>query len=159
MRKALVVTFAAALLALMGSTLTTAGATTSYGMDMTEISRARVSGKAPTVEFRDGTETQVVKLVLEPGGTTGWHRHPQPAMFLVDKGTLTSYGLDGPPCDPVEVPAGKVLFGGPHAHHSHLVHNQGAEALQVTVLYFNLAPGQAGAVDAERPKECPADLN
>ena len=73
--------------------------------------------------------------------------------------TLTSYGLDGPPCDPVEVPAGKVLFGGPHAHHSHLVHNQGAEALQVTVLYFNLAPGQAGAVDAERPKECPADLN
>jgi quercetin dioxygenase-like cupin family protein len=156
-RKALAVVVSIS--AFTGANLTMAGATSPNGMDKRELSRAGTTGTPPTVEFREGKETQVLKLVLKPGGTTGWHRHPEQGVFLVDKGTLTSYGLDGPPCEPVELAAGKALFFGPHASHSHLVRNTGAEPLEFTVLYFNLAPGQGGAVDAERPTECPADLN
>ena len=76
-----------------------------------------------------------------------------------DKGTLTSYGLDAPPCDPVGFPAGKALSAGPHSHHAHLVRNLGTEPLEVTVLHFNLAAGEPGAVTADRPAECPTTLN
>jgi quercetin dioxygenase-like cupin family protein len=145
--------------AVAGGSFTVAKATPSSGMERSRLSRASATGDAPTVQFQTGTETEVVKLVLQPGGTTGWHRHPVQGMFLVDKGTFTSYGLDGPPCDPVDIPAGKAVFLGPHAHHAHLVQNRGSEPLEITVLYFNLALEQRGAVDAHRPKECPADLN
>ncbi|HEV3363309.1 MAG TPA: cupin domain-containing protein, partial [Acidimicrobiia bacterium] len=129
------------------------------GMTITEVSKATLASEAYTVDFRQGKETRVLKLVLEPGGTTGWHRHPQHGLFLVDKGTLTSYGLDGPPCEPVEFTPGKALSAGPHSQHAHLVRNLGTEPLEVTVLYFNLAAGEPGAVAADRPAECPTTLN
>lgn len=148
-----------AILAIAGIILPEATATSSYGMTTQQISRAGGAREATVVEFRPATEVQVLKLVLEPGASTGWHRHPEQGAFLVDKGTLTSYGLDGPPCEPVELAAGRAMFFGPHARHSHLVRNTGSEPLETTVLYFNLAPGQAGAVGAARPEECPPDLN
>lgn len=157
MRRSLVVALVTA--AVGGGTCTVANATAPSGMERTQLSRASISGEAPTVQFQTGTETEVVKLVLQPGGTTGWHRHPVQGLFLVDKGSFTSYGLDGPPCDPVEVATGQALFFRPHSHHAHLVQNRGSEPLEFTVLYFNLAPDQRGVVDADRPKECPAGLN
>jgi quercetin dioxygenase-like cupin family protein len=156
MRKSLVATVVMA--AVAGGCFTVAKATPSSGLQRSQLSRASVTGEAPTVQFQTGTETEVLKLVLQPGGTTGWHRHKVQGIFLVDKGTFTSYGLDGPPCDPVEIAPGKALFFGPHAHHAHLVQNRGSEPLEITVLNFNLAPEQRGLVDADRPKECPADL-
>ena len=128
------------------------------GMTKTEMSRASLVSDAARVDFARGGETQVVKLSLEPGGTTDWHRHPVKGMFLVDKGTMTNYGLGGPPCDPVNLSPGEAVLFGPHDH-AHLVRNTGTERLELTVLYFNLASGQAGAEPANRPAECPVDLN
>jgi hypothetical protein len=80
-------------------------------------------------------------------------------VFIVDKGTLANYGLDGPACEAVITEAGQAYFVPPHAHHAHLGRNHGTERLEVTVYYFNVPPGQPSRIDAERPAECPADLN
>ena len=77
---------------------------------------------------------------------------------MVMSGTLTSYGLDGPACEAVEVPAGKAYFVPPHPHHAHLALNRGTAPLELTLIYFNVPPGQPSRSDAEAPAECPSEL-
>lgn len=110
------------------------------------------------VTFRSGLDTEVLKVVLEPGGSTGWHSHPSPGIFLVDKGTMSNYGLDGAACKVLQVTAGQGYFVSEHPHHAHLVRNEGTERLEVTVTYFNVPRGEATRIDAEHPAECPDDL-
>jgi len=133
-------------------------ATPPTGTTRTEISKGLLNGGG-AVEFKPGTETVVLKITVEPGGSTGWHSHPDGGVFIVDKGTLTNYGLDGPACEGVSTAAGQAYFVPPHAHHAHLGRNGGTETLELTVYYFNVPPGQPSRIDAERPAECPADLN
>ncbi len=111
-----------------------------------------------TVTFKSGLDAEVLKLVIEPGGSSGWHSHPGSGIFLVDRGTMSSYGLDDAACKAVQVPAGQGYFISEHPHHAHLVRNEGTETLQLTVAYFNVPSGQPGRIDAERPAECPEDL-
>lgn len=120
----------------------------------TEIAKAVLEVGSGEVTFRGGKETTVLKATYAPGASSGWHRHPGTGMFLVNTGTLTTYGLDGPACDPVPVGAGKSLLFSAHAHHSHLVRNETAEPVTFTVLYFDLEPGQAGRTDAPAPEGC-----
>ena len=108
--------------------------------------------------FKSGRDAEVVKLALESGGSTGWHSHPSPGIFLVDKGTMSSYGLDGAACKAVQIAAGQGQFVSEHPHHAHLIRNDGTERLEFTVAYFNVPPGAATRIDAERPTECPDDL-
>ena len=49
------------------------------------------------VSIEQGKEIVVQTLTLAPGGSTGWHAHPGDVFFIVKSGTLTTYGLDGPP--------------------------------------------------------------
>ena len=146
-----------ATLAIFGAGVVAATATPPTGATRTVISSAIVDGGGP-VEFKPGMETQVLKVTLEPGGSTGWHSHPDGGVFIVDKGVLSNYGLDGPACQPIHVGPGHAYFVPPHAHHPHLGQNEGTETLEVTVYYFNVPPGQSSRIDAERPAECPPDL-
>lgn len=71
---------------------------------------------------------------------------------------MTNYGLDGAPCKPVKVMAGQGYYVSKHPHHAHFARNEGTEALEVTVTYFNVPAGEPTRIDAERPAECPDDL-
>ncbi|HUR48141.1 MAG TPA: amidase family protein [Acidimicrobiales bacterium] len=127
------------------------------GLTRTEIARGVVSGGEP-VEFKPGTETVVVKITLEPGASTGWHSHQDGGMFIVNKGVLSNYGLNGPTCKATTISAGAAYFVPPHSHHGHLVRNEGKEPLELTVYWFNVPPGAPTVIKAERPSACPADL-
>ncbi len=74
---------------------------------------------------------------------------------LVDSGTLTTYGLDGPACEAVPVAAGKAVLFSAHAEHAHLVRNETTAPVTFTLLYFDLEPGQAGRSEAPTPDGCP----
>jgi quercetin dioxygenase-like cupin family protein len=150
---------AIAILGVTGTGLTAAVATPASRASRTPISRAAVlvAEEAP-VTFRSGRDAEVVKLALEPGGSTGWHSHPSPGIFLVDKGTMSSYGLDGTACKAIQIAAGQGQFVSEHPHHAHLIRNEGAERLEFTVAYFNVPSGATTRIDAERPAECPEDL-
>lgn len=110
------------------------------------------------VEVQTDKETTVHKVTIAPGGSSGWHWHYDGGVFMVMSGTMTTYGLDGPACEPTMVSAGEGYFVPARPHHPHLVLNQGAEPLELLSLYFNVPEGEPSRLDAEGPAECPAEL-
>jgi mannose-6-phosphate isomerase-like protein (cupin superfamily) len=122
-----------------------------------DIARA-VMTTGGAVDFRSGKETAVHKVTIGPGGSSGWHTHHDGGVFMVVSGTMTTYGLDAPACEPITVPAGEAYFVPPHARHPHLAANHGSEPLELLSLYFNVPKGQSSRIDAEAPAECPSEL-
>ena len=60
--------------------------------------RATVGGRKRTIQVRESAETVVQHIVVQPGGFTGWHTHPGPAVALVVEGSLTLYQGKDPRC-------------------------------------------------------------
>ncbi|MET9699689.1 cupin domain-containing protein [Streptomyces sp. NPDC006529] len=88
------------------------------------------------------------EIVLEPGGSTGWHFHHVPLHAVVRSGTLTRFLYDGT----VEVHEAGTRFverGG--AEHVHLGRNLGAEPVILHVTYA-LPEGLPLSVDAPAPR-------
>jgi quercetin dioxygenase-like cupin family protein len=73
-------------------------------------------------------------VTFAPGGHSGWHNHPGPAIVSVKSGTLTFYEADDPTCTPLVFPAGTgfVEAGG----HVHIARNEGGENLTLNVTYI-----------------------
>ena len=146
----LVVATVAGSLAFAATTL----ATPDSGLTRTPYGRG-LHGEAGTVEIEPGKETVVYSITLAPGGSTGWHTHPDAVIFLVKSGALTQYGLDGPPCTAQTLVAGRAYIAPAHAHHPHLFRNDGTEPLEVIVTALNTPSGQPSRLDSDPPAECP----
>lgn len=155
MRRIAILTILAVITGVLG--VAAAMATPANDATRTDIARALMT-TGGAVDIQTDKETTVHHVTIAPGGSSGWHSHHDGGVFMVMSGTLTNYGLNGPPCDPVTVPAGQAYFVPPMAHHPHLALNEGAEPLELTVVYFNVPPGQPSRLDAEPPAECPAEL-
>lgn len=69
-------------------------------------------------------------------------------------GTLSNYGLDGPPCERRQIRSGEAIFTPVHAHHPHLVRNEATEDAEFTIVYLNIPPGAKIAMPATGPVEC-----
>src|SRR2546425_11127772 len=48
----------------------------------------KIKAKGPTEMFQD-------RITFQPGGGTGWHTHPGPALVIVTQGAVTLYQSDG----------------------------------------------------------------
>ena len=129
-------------------------ATPDSGLTRTPFGRG-VHGEAGTLEIEAGKETVVYSITLAPDGSTGWHTHPGPVIFVVKSGTLTQYGLDGPACAAQTLEAGEAYTAPAHAQHPHLFRNDGGEPLEVIVAAFNTPPGKPSRLDSDPPAECP----
>ena len=81
-------------------------------------------------------------ITLQPGGHTGWHSHPGPALVVVQTGTFTLYDGDDPDCTPHVFTAGQAFVdrGGGHAH---IGRNESDGIVELSVTY--LLPAGAGA--------------
>jgi quercetin dioxygenase-like cupin family protein len=125
---------------------TAASATPGSGVSGTVLGKGT---STDTIEVKNGGRTDVVvrHIVIEPGGTTGWHYHPGELIAVVHKGTLTrtledcSVQTDSPSQSFVEA-AG--------ARHAHVGRNLGAEPVE---LYFTyVIPADAPlSIDATEP--------
>ena len=80
-------------------------------------------------------------ITIQPGGHTGWHSHPGPALATIKSGTLTLYDGDDPNCTPHPFNAGSTFVdeGGGHIH---IARNEGTTPVEVSVTY--LLPVGAG---------------
>jgi hypothetical protein len=110
-----------------------------------------------TITFDAGTETVVFTVSMPPGSTSGWHRHPGAVVVLVKSGTLTTYGLDQPPCTGVDLPTGAAYFedDGSTAKWPHFVRNKsGTETVELVVTAFNVPVGASARSEAPAPAEC-----
>ncbi|MEO8289736.1 MAG: cupin domain-containing protein [Gaiellaceae bacterium] len=95
---------------------------------------------------------QTVSLV--PGGHTGWHSHPGPALVVIKEGTFTLYDGNDPSCTPHVFEKGDAFVdrGGGHVH---IGRNEGETNVELSVTYL-LPVGAAPRTDVTpAPGNCP----
>ena len=113
----------------------------------------RISGDwHAEVKATPNLDLAVQRIVFQPGGQSGWHRHPGPVFIEVVTGTMTFYSSDDPTCAPIVRTAGQgYLDVGDHAH---IARNESGVLAENIVVY--LAPqGSALRIDAPDPGNCP----
>ena len=113
----------------------------------------RISGDwHAEVKATPNLDIAVQRIVFQPGGQSGWHRHPGPVFIEVVSGTMTFYMSDDPTCTPRVRSAGQgYLDVGEHAH---IARNESGAPAENIVIY--LAPQAAALrIDAPDPGNCP----
>jgi quercetin dioxygenase-like cupin family protein len=93
----------------------------------------------------------IVRVVLEPGGSTGWHHHPGVGPAAVKSGTVTFYDAD---CDKTVYTAGEGFF---ESHDEPmLVRNRGDRKAVFYVAFIipTSTPPDGLRIDDPQPKDC-----
>jgi quercetin dioxygenase-like cupin family protein len=98
---------------------------------------------ADIIHVRDAQETVMQQIVIGPGGHTGWHSHPGPAVALVKAGELTLYSSDDPTCTGRTYSAGQAFVDSGQGH-VHIARNLSqTQNTEVLVTYFDVPVGGA----------------
>jgi len=106
------------------------------------------------IHVRDAQDTVMQQIVIGPGGQTGWHSHPGPAVALVTAGELTLYSGDDPTCTGRSYAAGDAFVDAGQGH-VHMARNLSpTENVEVWVTYFDVPPGGSVRADAGDPGVC-----
>jgi hypothetical protein len=98
-------------------------------------------------------DTVMQRIVFEPGGQSGWHSHPGPAIVLVTRGELTLYDGDDQSCVGETFAVGQAFVDSGQGH-IHLARNQTSAETEVWVTYLDVPPGGAFRADAADPGFC-----
>jgi quercetin dioxygenase-like cupin family protein len=133
-------------------------ATPPSGATSTPITRATLGTFA---HDNDGIEVEskgrsadiaVVKVVLEPGGSTGWHHHPGVTLVSVKSGAVSGYDEK---CHKTVYRAGEG-FVESDAHRTHVVRNHGNvnAVLYATFIVPSKTTAEGLRIDDPRPKNC-----
>ncbi len=106
------------------------------------------------IHVREAQETVMQQIVIAPGGSTGWHSHPGPAVALIKTGELTVYSSDDPMCTGRTYSAGQAFVDSGQGH-VHIARNLSqSENTEVWVTYFDVPPGAPFRLDAADPGIC-----
>jgi quercetin dioxygenase-like cupin family protein len=103
------------------------------------------------LETRGPIGVATMHVTFQPGGSTGWHVHPGPALVTVKTGELTLHRAKG--CRTRTFSAGQTFLEfGPND--VNLTRNQ-TSGVTETVVTFLLPVGAPTTVDAPAPMRCP----
>jgi quercetin dioxygenase-like cupin family protein len=102
-----------------------------------------------TIEVKNEGRTDIVvrHIVIEPGGSTGWHYHPGELIAVVHKGTLTRTLED---CSVQTNTPGQSFVEAAGDSHAHSGRNLGAEPVELYVTYV-IPAGASLSIDAPDP--------
>jgi quercetin dioxygenase-like cupin family protein len=90
---------------------------------------------------------------LAPGGYSGWHHHPGPAILSVKSGTLSFYEGNDPTCTRHVYPAGTGIVE--VGNDVHIARNESVtDKLELTVTYI-VPRGASQRIDEPVPGNCP----
>lgn len=109
------------------------------------------------VQVRNAGDTVMQQITFAPGGFSGWHSHPGPAVVLIRSGELTFYDGDDESCSGRTFSSGQALID-PGQGHVHYAVNQGTTPAEAWVTYFDVPPGTGSMGvrdDAPAPGNCP----
>lgn len=113
----------------------------------------RISGSwHAEVKATPNLDMAVQRIVFQPGGQSGWHRHPGPVFIQVVSGTMTFYMSDDPACTPMVRTAGQGYLD--VGEHPHIARNESGAPAENIVVYL-APPGAALRIDAADPGNCP----
>lgn len=114
-----------------------AWASSGSGVSLTPISKGTSSD--PISAGNSGeTDVMMAHIVIEPGGSTGWHYHPGDVVGVVHEGTLTRVHSD---CSVHTTATGQSFVEHSGKKNTHEVRNLGKEPVELYVTY--LAPAEA----------------
>ncbi|MGH4026754.1 MAG: cupin domain-containing protein [Pseudonocardiaceae bacterium] len=105
------------------------------------------SDRTIELDNRGPTDVVVRHIVIEPGGSTGWHYHPGEVLAVVTKGTLTRTLHD---CSEQVDPAGQAFVESAGKDHIHIGRNRGPDPVELIVTYV-LPAGIPLSIDAPDP--------
>src|SRR5215217_3510643 len=125
--------------------ITTPLARATLGMFKAETAGIKVESQ------RTSADVAHVKVVIEPGGSTGWHHHPGVTLGSVKSGAVTEYDKK---CHKTFLKAGEGFVES--NHEVHVVRNQGkAKAVLYATFIIPTKTTEEGLrVDAPKPKNC-----
>jgi hypothetical protein len=130
----------AAAMAILSSLAPVATATATPGIDIASepLSQSEV----------DGHEYVTKQIIIQPGGSTGWHWHAGEVYGVIRAGTLTHYMAD---CSVDGIfPTGSPITEATGQMHVHLGRNLGPDPLVMWVNYVEPAGGPL-STDAPNP--------
>ena len=105
------------------------------------------------VKAKPALDIAVQVIDFQPGGQSGWHKHPGPVFISVVSGTMTFYDSDDPSCAPIVRRAGEgYLDVGEHAH---IARNEDPVVPARNVVTYFAPPGAALRIDQPNPGQCP----
>ncbi len=118
---------------------------------------SKANGFDVKLKSHDNTDIAVTNITVAPGGHSGWHYHPGPAIVVVKTGAITFYHGDDPTCSGSRHPAGTAFIeaGGVVG----IARNE--EPIETTVVATFFAPTSVTSTptptrfDAARPGNCP----
>jgi len=156
-RTTLLVTVAVTVLAFLALGVGAALATTPKGVTPTPLTRATLGkfeaeNNAIEVESEHtSADFALAKVVIEPGGTTGWHHHPGVALVSVNSGAVTEYDKN---CNKSVFKAGEG-FSESNSE-VHVVRNQGKAnaVLYATFIAPTKTPADGLVILDPKPKGC-----
>ena len=96
----------------------------------------------------------VQHLTFAPGGYSGWHSHPGPAIVVVQSGQMTFYDADDPSCAGTTYTTGQVYIDRGYGH-AHFARNEGTTNSEVWVTFLDVPPGVSPRIDVPNPGNCP----
>lgn len=109
---------------------------------------------ADIIHVRDAQETVMQQIVIGPGGQTGWHSHPGPAVVLIKAGELTLYSSDDPTCTGRTYAAGQAFVDSGQGH-VHIARNLSqTQNTELLVTYFDVPAAGPFRIDAADPGNC-----
>jgi len=125
--------------------------------DQTDI-KFKIKGQGQEViNVNNAGDTVMQKIVILPGGHTGWHSHPGPVVVLVASGEMSFYDGEDPTCTARTYSAGKAFVDSGQGH-VHIARNEGSVPLEFYATYFDVTPGVpapgAFRIDAPNPGNC-----
>jgi mannose-6-phosphate isomerase-like protein (cupin superfamily) len=112
------------------------------------------------IKLQRPSDVAVQQVTIAPGGSTGWHSHPGPAVVIVKSGSFTLYDGDDRRCTgetisvKPEDPVGKVFIDEGYGH-VHIGRNEGSTNVELYVTYLDVPVGAAPRIDVPRPGNCP----
>jgi quercetin dioxygenase-like cupin family protein len=132
-------------------------ATPPSGVTATPIVRATLgkfiaqNGGIVVASLLPSADIAIVKVVIEPGGSTGWHHHPGVVLVPVKSGTVAEYDAQ---CHKSVYKAGKGFVES--NSEVHLVRNEGdvKAVLYATFLVPTNTPPEGLTISEPQPKNC-----
>jgi quercetin dioxygenase-like cupin family protein len=102
--------------------------------------KAHVGGKQELAQVHDAADTIVQEVIVDPGGFTGWHTHPGPAIVVVKEGTFTYYDGEDPTCTPFPYGPGETFVDLGQGHVHSAWNHSTTIPVKVYVTYFDVPP-------------------
>jgi quercetin dioxygenase-like cupin family protein len=115
----------------------------------TPIARGTTPGhfKIKLQDSSSPADAAILQVTQAPGGHSGWHAHPGPAVVIVKSGQLTIQQAKD--CSSTTYTAGQVAIE--PAGHVHIARNTGTTTLELWITFLDVPVGANPRIDAPDP--------